>query len=55
MESAPTSKTSAWEYLTTVRLNPLNLKCQTLPILSLRNQYSCNFHLYVGIYASTFC
>jgi hypothetical protein len=25
----------------------MNLKCQTLPILSLRSQYSRNFHLYV--------
>jgi hypothetical protein len=47
MVSSAVPKTSMWEYLTTVRLNPVNLKCQTLPILSLRNQYSRNFHLYV--------
>lgn len=34
-----------WESLTTTRVNPLSLKCETLPILSLRNQYSRNFHL----------
>ncbi|KAI0035447.1 nitrate transporter [Vararia minispora EC-137] len=34
-----------WTYLTAVRVNPPNLKCETLPILSLRNQYSRNFHL----------
>jgi hypothetical protein len=37
---------SLWEKLTTVRTNPVNLKCTTLPILSLRSQYSRNFHLY---------
>jgi len=26
-------------------INPINLKCSSLPLLSLRNQYSINFHL----------
>ncbi|KAF8554961.1 nitrate transporter [Imleria badia] len=30
-----------WE----VVINPTNLKCSSLPLLSLRNQYSINFHL----------
>ncbi|CAL1702990.1 unnamed protein product [Somion occarium] len=34
-----------WEVLTTVAINPSNGKCRTLPILSLNNQYSRNFHL----------
>ncbi|KAK7682148.1 hypothetical protein QCA50_014735 [Cerrena zonata] len=38
-------KTSLWAMLTTVKINPENRKCTTLPILSLRNQYSRNFHL----------
>ncbi|KZV71120.1 nitrate transporter [Peniophora sp. CONT] len=45
--TAPSSsgRQSAWTFLTTVRVNPSNLKCQTLPLLSLRNQYGHNFHL----------
>ncbi|KAF9239852.1 major facilitator superfamily domain-containing protein [Melanogaster broomeanus] len=31
--------------LTQVVINPANLKCSSLPLLSLRNQYSINFHL----------
>ena len=38
---------SLWERLTTVRINPVNNKCTTLPILKLNNPYSINFHLYV--------
>lgn len=39
-------KLSLWERLTTVRINPVNNKCTTLPILKLNNPYSINFHLY---------
>lgn len=38
-------KLSLWERLTTVRINPANNKCTTLPILKLNNPYSINFHL----------
>ncbi|KIJ61881.1 hypothetical protein HYDPIDRAFT_176843 [Hydnomerulius pinastri MD-312] len=31
--------------LTDVVINPTNLKCSSLPIFSLKNQYSINFHL----------
>ena len=41
---------SLWERLTTVRINPVNNKCTTLPILKLDNPYSINFHLYVYLY-----
>ncbi|GJE85170.1 nitrate transporter [Phanerochaete sordida] len=34
-----------WQRLTTVRINPVNNKCTTLPILKLNNPYSINFHL----------
>lgn len=44
MASTKTDPT-LWEELTEVRVNPLNGKCTTLPILSLGNQYSRNFHL----------
>ena len=40
-------KLSLWGRLTTVRINPKNNKCTTLPILKLNNPYSINFHLYV--------
>ena len=36
---------SLWAILTTIRTNPLNNKCLTLPILRLDNPYSVNFHL----------
>ncbi|KAK7449734.1 hypothetical protein VKT23_013209 [Stygiomarasmius scandens] len=35
----------SWRSLTTVKVNPVNGKCTTLPILSLNNRYSINFHL----------
>ncbi|THH33241.1 hypothetical protein EUX98_g1006 [Antrodiella citrinella] len=38
---------SLWQRLTTVRVNTVNRKCKTLPILNLGSQYSRNFHLYV--------
>ncbi|KAI0962721.1 hypothetical protein AcW1_000016 [Taiwanofungus camphoratus] len=44
MASTKTDPT-LWEELTEVRVNPLNGKCTTLPILSLGNQYSRSFHL----------
>ncbi|ESK92731.1 high affinity nitrate transporter [Moniliophthora roreri MCA 2997] len=34
-----------WKVLTTADVNPANQKCRSLPILSLRNQYSVNFLL----------
>ncbi|KAF8552378.1 nitrate transporter [Imleria badia] len=38
-----------WE----VVINPTNLKCSSLPLLSLRNQYSINFHLaWVGFFVA---
>lgn len=43
-QSAEPSMT-LWQMATEARINPLNGKCTTLPILSLRNQYSRNFHL----------
>lgn len=44
-----------WSYLTTIRTNPLNDKCLTLPILRLDNPYSVNFHLLVYQYVSVEC
>lgn len=41
----PPEDLSLWQRLTTVRINPMNNKCTTLPILSLNNKYSINFHL----------
>ncbi|KAI0695731.1 major facilitator superfamily domain-containing protein [Cytidiella melzeri] len=38
-------KLTFWQKLTTVRINPANNKCLTLPIFSLNNHYSINFHL----------
>ena len=38
-------KLSLWQILTEVHINPLNGKCTTLPILSLKSHYSRNFHL----------
>ncbi|KZV93273.1 nitrate transporter [Exidia glandulosa HHB12029] len=38
-------RTGLWERLTTTRVNPLNLKCETLPVFSLKSQYARNFHL----------
>lgn len=40
-------KLSLWDKLTTVKVNPVNNKCTTLPILKLNSPYSINFHLYV--------
>ncbi|KAL4248389.1 Nitrate/nitrite transporter [Abortiporus biennis] len=34
-----------WTTLTTVKINALNKKCKTLPVFTLNNQYSRNFHL----------
>ncbi|THU96332.1 nitrate transporter [Dendrothele bispora CBS 962.96] len=34
-----------WDSLTKVKVNPVNRKCTTLPILTLGNRYSINFHL----------
>ncbi|KIP04508.1 hypothetical protein PHLGIDRAFT_15171, partial [Phlebiopsis gigantea 11061_1 CR5-6] len=39
-------KVSLWETFSTVKINPKNGKCTTLPILQLDNAYSVNFHLY---------
>ncbi|KAK7058497.1 hypothetical protein VNI00_002131 [Paramarasmius palmivorus] len=36
---------SVWKTLTTVDVNPANQKCRSLPLLTLRNQYSINFLL----------
>jgi hypothetical protein len=44
-------KLSLWVWLTTVKINPLNKKCTTLPVLSLNNPYSINFHLFVYLLA----
>lgn len=41
-------KTSLWAMLTTVKINPETGKCTTLPILTLNNQFSRNFHLYAS-------
>ncbi|KAH8091841.1 nitrate transporter [Cristinia sonorae] len=38
-------ETSAWQYLTVAKVNAINRKCMTLPILNLRSQYARNFHL----------
>ncbi|TCD62455.1 hypothetical protein EIP91_006882 [Steccherinum ochraceum] len=38
-------KLTLWQRLTTVRVNAVNRKCKTLPILNLRSQYARNFHL----------
>lgn len=48
-------KLSLWERLTTVRINPSNNKCTTLPILKLNNPYSINFHLYVYLCSTCRC
>jgi len=38
-------KLTFWQRLTTVKINAVNRKCKTLPILNLRSQYARNFHL----------
>ncbi|KAI9569845.1 major facilitator superfamily domain-containing protein [Boletus coccyginus] len=42
---APTSSTSPKVNLREAVINPNNLKCSSLPLFALRNQYSINFHL----------
>jgi NNP family nitrate/nitrite transporter-like MFS transporter len=44
-EQSSHEKLSLWQKLTTLRVNPVNNKCMTLPILKLNNPYSINFHL----------
>ncbi|KAI0086011.1 major facilitator superfamily domain-containing protein [Irpex rosettiformis] len=44
-DSAKYRLVTLWQSLTTVRTNPTNNKCLTLPILRLDNPYSRNFHL----------
>ncbi|KZT68488.1 nitrate transporter [Daedalea quercina L-15889] len=44
----PTKASSSptfWQTITEAHVNPLNGKCTTLPLLSLKTQYSRNFHL----------
>lgn len=41
------SGVSTWYGLRHPVINPTNKKCSTIPIFSLGNQYSRNFHLYV--------
>ncbi|KAG1716820.1 hypothetical protein ID866_342 [Astraeus odoratus] len=43
--AAHTSPSSARINFKDVIINPANLKCSSLPLFSLRNQYSINFHL----------
>ncbi|KAH9836835.1 major facilitator superfamily domain-containing protein [Rhodofomes roseus] len=45
MSHAAASPPTLWQSITETRINPLNGKCTTLPILSLKTQYSRNFHL----------
>lgn len=45
MRSEGHEKLTLWQKITTVRVNPINNKCMTLPILKLNNPYSINFHL----------
>lgn len=44
---AARTSTSQGINLWDVMINPTNLKCSSLPLFSLRNQYSINFHLFV--------
>ncbi|VDB91647.1 unnamed protein product [Peniophora sp. CBMAI 1063] len=43
--SLPADQENIWTFLTVARVNPSNLKCESLPILSIRNEYGRNFHL----------
>ncbi|KAL4065998.1 major facilitator superfamily domain-containing protein [Scleroderma citrinum] len=43
--TAHSSSTSRGIHFREVVINPANLKCSSLPLFSLRNQYSINFHL----------
>ena len=52
-QSGVVEELTLWQKLTEVHINPLNGKCITLPILSLRSHYSRNFHLYVLLHAHT--
>ena len=51
--AGPNDDLTLWQTLTTVRVNPKNGKCTTLPIFNLRSPYARNFHLWVSFSSVT--
>jgi MFS transporter, NNP family, nitrate/nitrite transporter len=51
--SGPNDDLTLWQTLTTLRVNPKNGKCTTLPMFDLRSPYARNFHLsWLGFWAA---